>query len=97
LNVIFRIIENNPELSPTSLSRILHEDMLFSTLHTPYEDRIPSIVERAAKRYPIAEELLGPLLRGYMTLIDALEGGFSSRYKEVFELIDFVNRRRILG
>ncbi|MBN2230357.1 MAG: hypothetical protein JW779_12280 [Candidatus Thorarchaeota archaeon] len=97
LNVIFRILESDSNLDPSILSRIINEDMLFATLHTPYEDRIPSIVERTASRYPIAGELLGPLLRGYITLIEALEGDFSSRYKEVFELIDFVNRRRILG
>ena len=79
------------------LSRILNEDMLFATLHTPYEDRIPSIVERTAQRYPVAGEILGPLLRGYITFVDVLEGEFSSRYEEIFELIEFVNRRRILG
>jgi hypothetical protein len=97
LNVIFHILEKNPNLSPSMLSRIMNEDMLFATLHTPYEERIPSIVERTAQRYPIAGEILGQLLRGYITLIDALEGDFCSRYEEIFELIDFVNRRRILG
>jgi hypothetical protein len=97
LNAIFRILESNPKLSPSVLSRIMNEDMLFTTFHTPFEDQIPSIVERTASRYPIAKEILGPLLRGYMTLIDALEDKYSSRYEEIFELIDFVNRRRILG
>lgn len=97
LNVIFRILENTPDLSPTMLTRIMNEDMLFTKFHTPYEDRIPSIVERTSQRYPIAGEILGPLLRGFTTLVEALEGDFSSRYEEIFELIDFVNRRRILG
>ena len=97
LNVIFRILEKNPDLSPSVLSRIMNEDMLFTTFHTPYEDRISSIVERVAQRHPIAEDILGQLLRGYTTLVDILEGDFSSRYEEVIELIDFVNRRRILG
>lgn len=97
LNVIFKILETNPQLPPFTLSRIMNEDMLFTTLHTPYKERIPSIVERTAQRYPIAGEILGQLLRGYITLIDALEGDFCSRYEEIFELIDFVNRRRILG
>ncbi len=97
LNAIFRILEKNPNLSPSLLLRIMNEDMLFSPLHTPFEERIPSIVERTAQRYPIAGEILGQLLRGYITLVDVLEGDFSSRYEEVFELIDFVNRRRILG
>ena len=95
--MIFRILEDTPNLSQTMLTRIMNEDMLFTTFHTPYEDRIPSIVERTSQRYPIAGEILGPLLRGFTTLVEDLEGDFSSRYDEVFELIDFVNRRRILG
>ena len=97
LNLLFQIIERDPNLSPDTLSKIMNEDMLFATFHTPYEDRISSIVERTAERHPIANEILGPLLRGYLTLIDVLEGEHCSRYKEVFELIDFINRRRILG
>ncbi len=97
LNLLFQILEKDPKLSPDMLSKIMNEDMLFTTFHTPYEDRIPSIVERSIDRYPIAKEILGPLLRGYLTLIDVLEGEYCSRYKEVFELVDFINRRRILG
>jgi hypothetical protein len=41
----------------------------------------------------MVKDSLGPLLSGYITLIDVLEGDFSSRYKEVFELVDFVDRR----
>ncbi len=97
LNLIFQILETNPDLTPSMLSRIMNEDMLHSTFHTPYEDRIPSIVERTVQRHPIAGEILGPLLRGYLTLIEVLEGEHCARYEEVFELIDFINRRRILG
>jgi len=97
LSVIFKILETDPNLSPSMLSRIMNEDMLFAKLHTPYEERISSIVERTAARYPIAGEILGPLLRGYTTLVDVLEGNLSSKYNDIFELIDFVNRRRILA
>lgn len=97
LNVVFRILENNPKFSPDMLSRIMTEDMLFTTFHCPYEDLIPDIVERTSSRHPIAKELLGPLLRGYMTLIEALEDKFSSRSEEIFNMIDFVNRRKLLG
>ncbi|MGY5879242.1 MAG: hypothetical protein RTV31_03280 [Candidatus Thorarchaeota archaeon] len=97
LNVIFRILEKNPDMSPTILSRILNEDMLFATLHTPYEDLIPRIVQKTASRHPIAKEVLGPLLRGYTTLIEVLEDKYGSRYDEIFKMIDFVNRRKLLG
>ncbi|MFW9920960.1 MAG: hypothetical protein ACFFED_15270 [Candidatus Thorarchaeota archaeon] len=97
LNLVFQILEKDPNLSPQMLSKIMNEDMLFTTFHTPYEDRIPSIVERTTERLPIAKDILGPLLRGYLTLIDMLEGEYCSRYKEIFELVDFINRRRVLG
>jgi hypothetical protein len=97
LNLIFHILEQDPNLSPSMLSRIMNEDMLFAKVHTPYEDRIPSIVERAAVRYPVAKEILGPILRGYMPIIEALEGKACPKYKEVFELVDFINRRRVLS
>ncbi|MDF1540187.1 MAG: hypothetical protein P1Q69_14935 [Candidatus Thorarchaeota archaeon] len=97
LKLIFQILEKNPDLTPSMLSRIMNEDMLHTTFHTPFEDRIPSIVERTATRHPIAEDILGPLLRGYITLIEVLEGKAASSYKEVFELVDFINRRKILG
>jgi len=29
--------------------------------------------------------------------VDVLEGNLSSKYNDIFELIDFVNRRRILA
>jgi hypothetical protein len=97
LNLIFNILEHNPQLPPKMLSRIMNEDMLYTTFRTPYEDRIPHIVEKTASRHPIAKEVLGPLLRGYMTLIDALEDKYCSRYSEIFDMIDFINRRKILG
>jgi len=97
LNVVFHILETNPKLSPSMLDRIINEDMLFTTLQTPYEDMIPKIVERTASRHPIANEILGPLLRGYVSLIDTLEGQYCTRYEEIFSMIDFVNRRNVLG
>ncbi|MHA2423853.1 MAG: hypothetical protein ACXAEF_03640 [Candidatus Thorarchaeota archaeon] len=97
LNLIFKILESNPNLKPTMLARLMNEDMLFTKLKTSFEDRIPSIVERTASRYPIANEILGPLLRGYMTLIEVLEEMATSRYEEVIDLVDFINRRKILG
>lgn len=97
MNLVFQILEHDSNLPSEMLIRLMNEDMLFAKFHTPYEDRIPSIVDRAAKRYPIAKVILGSLLRGYTTLIDVLEGEGYANHKEVFELVDFINRRRILG
>ncbi len=97
LNLVFRILELDDEVSSSILEQILNADMLFAKFQTPFEERIPSIVERTARRFPIAKDILGPLLRGYTTLIEVLEDKYCSRYKEVFELVDFVNRRNILG
>ena len=75
----------------------MNEDMLFATIHTPYEDRIPTIVDRTSSRFPVAKEVLGPILRGFMSIIEALEVQECTRYKEVLELIEYVNRRNILS
>ncbi len=97
LNLVFNVIEREPDLSTSMLSRLMNEDMLFTKFQTPFEDRIPSIVERTSTRFPIAKEILGPLLRGYITLIEALETVGYAHIQEVFDMIDFINRRRVLG
>ncbi len=97
LNLVFHIIEKNPNLSHSVLSRIMNENLLFTKFQTPFEDRIPSIVERTSVRFPIAREVLAPILRGHMTLIEALETVGHSHIQDVLDLIEFINRRRILG
>jgi hypothetical protein len=96
LSVILKIVEIDPNPASNLITNILTSDMLFTTLQTPFEERIPNIVEHTSKKIPIASEILGPLLRGYTTILDVLET-HPDRYREIFEVIDFINRRRILG
>ncbi|NWF97024.1 MAG: hypothetical protein HXY34_12855 [Candidatus Thorarchaeota archaeon] len=96
LALVMKIATEDKNPPVTVLSRMLSSDLLFSTLRTPFQDRIPDIVERTAQRIPIAKEVLGPLLRGYATLMDILDGEHWRDYRQVYELVDFVNRRRIL-
>ncbi len=96
LSLVIRLLTIKPELQLPIIKRIISSDMLFTSLKTPYQDRISDIVARVSERLPIAKEILGPLLRGYTTLIELLEGQYLTRCDEIFELVDYVNRRRLI-
>ncbi len=95
LALVLRLLMSRPDISLPIIKRILSSDMLFTSLKTPYQERIADIVARVSERLPIANEILGPILRGYTTLIELLEGQYLERCDEIFELIDYVNRRRL--
>jgi hypothetical protein len=92
-----RIIEETSDLDPSIISRLLSDDLLYSTPQLEKQERIPRIVERVSKEYPIAKEILSQLLQGDITLMELLDDGFSMRIADVFELVDYVNRRGLFG
>ena len=92
-----KMIENNSKIDSQLLYRMVQDNLLFVKITTPFEDRISDLAERIGKRLPLAGKVLGPLLRGYTTVIELLEGEYIGQLKEIFEVIDFVNRRGLLG
>ncbi|MHA1638073.1 MAG: hypothetical protein ACTSUO_01160 [Candidatus Thorarchaeota archaeon] len=97
LVLAMKMIEINTKIDSPLLCRLIQDDFLFVKITTPFEDRISDIAERVGKRLPLAGKVLGPLLRGYTTIIELLEGEYIGQLKEIFEIIDFVNRRGLLG
>ncbi len=92
-----RILNETPSIESKVISRLLSDDLLYSETRLEIQDRIPRIVERVSKEYPIANEILTPLLQGDVTLMELLDDGYSRRIDEVFDLIDYVNRRGLFG
>ncbi|MCF2137728.1 MAG: hypothetical protein K9W43_10905 [Candidatus Thorarchaeota archaeon] len=97
INVALRALDDNPQTDPESLHRLVTDSMIFTISATPYSDRITKIVERVSAKLPIAKVLLRPLLMGQSSLIDFLEDGHWSELTEAFEMVDFINRRGLLG
>jgi hypothetical protein len=91
------ILRESPSLSNRVIQRLLSDDLLYSKTTTEYPDRISRIIERISSEYPLANEILEPLLRGETTLIELLENGYSNRVEDIFELVDYVNRRGLFG
>ncbi len=92
-----RGLNDNPELDPEALHRLITDSMIFTVVTTPYQERISKIVERVGARIPVAKTILRPLLMGQSSLIDLIEDGHWSEIKEIFEMVDFINRRGLLG
>ncbi|MEM2143239.1 MAG: hypothetical protein QXS20_10680 [Candidatus Thorarchaeota archaeon] len=97
LLLAMRAIGSNPRLDTALLTRLLEDNLFFATVNFPYVSRIPSIVRRLQSRFPDAEGFLTPLLRGSATVIDLLEQGYIEKLPAIVEMIDYVNRRGLIG
>jgi hypothetical protein len=99
LNLILQFLEkaSATQTDIPVLLRILTDDLLFSDIHIKYLDQIPRIVERLNKEFSIAKEVLDPLLRNKITLMDLLRKNYLLRSRELIQMVDFINMRKILG
>ncbi|MHA1770389.1 MAG: hypothetical protein ACTSYL_00200 [Candidatus Thorarchaeota archaeon] len=97
LEIALRVIDDVPDPDSKTLRRLVTDPMIFTIAATPFQDRVNSIVERVGKRFPIAKTVLRPLLTGQSSLIDVLEDGYWTKIEEVFDMVDFINRRGLLG
>lgn len=97
IEIALRVIDDVPDPDPQALRRLVTDPMNFTIASTPFQDRVNSIVERVSKRFPIAKAFLRPLLTGQSSLLDLLEDGNWTKVGEIFEMVDFINRRGLLG
>jgi hypothetical protein len=72
---------------------ILKDPRIFTTVTIKYPWQIPRIAARLSKTFAIPEEILLAFLRGKITVINLLE---SQYFKEVLDMIDFIERRNLL-
>lgn len=85
-----------PRIDVNVVRRLVSDDRLFTTVDFPYTSRIQSIVSRLERRFPLANDVLVPLLSGRANVIDLLEEGHINDLSNIFELLDFVDRRGLL-
>lgn len=77
-----------------SIERVLTDSRLFSKIHMKYPLQIPRIVTRLSHDFTIPNELVVPFLKGEISVIGLLE---SKYFKEILDMIDFIDRRNLLG
>ncbi len=99
INVALQIFENAIVVKDDIplLQRIISDDLLDIKLKIKYKDHIPQIIERLGREFVLAKEVLNPLLRGEITILQLLEKNFNNRFRELLSLVDFINRRNLVS
>jgi hypothetical protein len=99
INIILKYLDKNniSKSSIPQLMRIFTDDVLYSHIHVKFPDQIPRIVERVSKEFQFANDMIEPLLRDKMTIIDLLRNNYADKAPELIEVIDFINRRNMLS
>ncbi|MHA1330435.1 MAG: hypothetical protein ACTSR2_05090, partial [Candidatus Hodarchaeales archaeon] len=75
------------------LKRVLTDELLYSRVEIKYSDYIPKIAFRLSKDFHLPLEMLIPVLKGEIPIIDLLYGKY---FKDVLMMIEFIKRRRLL-
>ena len=80
----------------SSFFRLVSDDRLFSKIQVKYPENIPRIVKKLKEEFKIESEILEPFLYGKVSMSDLLGPELITKTSELFDLIDFVNRRNLL-
>ncbi len=94
----FRFLER-PGISSKDVAtffRLISDDRLFSTIQVRFPENIPRILKRLNEEFKIDSEVLEPFLYGKVSMSDLLGPELITKTSELFELIDFINRRNLL-
>ncbi|MBN1330140.1 MAG: hypothetical protein JXA54_11760 [Candidatus Heimdallarchaeota archaeon] len=87
--------EKNPDL----ILRLLSDNLYYSRIMTQYPERIDTIISKITKRFTFSENTLKDLLLGKFSLIELfeLQPELITECKEIIEILDFINRRKLLA
>jgi len=98
LALALKIIESKDSVSSdiNSLIRIVFDDTITAPIKLKYAQLIPQITTRIESEFPIARSILEPFLTGKITLLEAIEKNNITKVDEIFELLDFINRRELI-
>ena len=78
------------------LKKLMFDDLLCSKIVVKYPDHIPRIIDRLSKEFSIGKSVLHSLLVERSTLLDLLKNDYLPRARELIELVEYVNRRKII-
>ncbi|HME50720.1 MAG TPA: hypothetical protein VKM55_00755 [Candidatus Lokiarchaeia archaeon] len=99
LGIALKCLESK-EFSPReigALVRIVFDDTIISPIRLKYANVTPQLTTRLESEFPIAKSVLRPFLAGKMTILDAIMTENVPKVDELFELLDFINRRELIS
>ena len=83
---------------PDLIIRLLSDDLLYSRIETRYPERISEIIPKISRRHTISENIIENLLLGKTSIIELLEEEpeLITDCRDIIEILDFINRRKLL-
>ncbi len=76
--------------------RFVTDDRLFSKIQVKYSENIPHILARLKEEFGFDLVVLAPFLRGYKSMSEVLDVDTLPRASELFEVVDYIERRKLL-
>ena len=99
LAIVLRCMERK-EFGPKDvdvLLRVIFDDTIVSPLRLKFPKIAPQLATRLETEFPIAKSVLVPLLDGKTSILDTILLGNVPNITELFELLDFINRRELIS
>ncbi len=76
--------------------RFVTDDRLFSKIQVKYPENIPHILARLKEEFGFDLVVLAPFLRGFKSMSEVLDAETLPRASELFEVVDYIERRKLL-
>ncbi|OLS12894.1 MAG: hypothetical protein RBG13Loki_3471 [Promethearchaeota archaeon CR_4] len=77
--------------------RLINDDRFFSKIQIKYPENLPRIVTRLKQEFGIKIDVLEPFLFGQKSINQLLTSDLVTNASELLEMIDFIERRRLLA
>ena len=79
------------------IKRLIFDDLLHSKITIKFEERIKRIVDRISSNFKIRPEILNEFFNENLSTIEYLrKSGNTDLLEKFIDIIDFINRRKLL-
>ncbi len=99
LKTAMQFIER-PTITQTDIStflRLIKDDRLSSKITVKYPENVSRILTKLNQEFGFETNLLEPFLRGQKSLSEVLGPEIITQASEFFDVVDFIDRRKLFG
>ncbi len=96
LILLLHIISRNEVVDFERLEKLLRTDLIRVQVKTDLAEYIPKIAERITREFNVEYEVVVSILEGKITVYEFLINN-PTKYSEIGRMVEFTNRRKLLG
>lgn len=99
INLALKFIDQHKVVNEDAdaVLKLIFNDLFSSRIKIKYDNHISQIVERVSREFNLPKNVLEGLLQGEKTVLDLLNDGYIDRFRDLHDLIEFINRRNLLS